>query len=199
MPELSKDVVSLLQYLLPGFLVAWVFYGLTSHQKPSQFERVVQALIFSIGVQIVIFFERWLLEFIGTWKSIGYWTTNSDLIASFVTALLVGIAIAYIAEKDILHGTLRRFNLSSRSSHISEWYMAFTRQPRFIVIHFADERRLYGWPKIWPSDSEKGHFLIEQPEWLDVEGSGDNLPEYLLVNVGEVKWIEFIKPPTQES
>ena len=44
MPEISKDLVSLLQYLLPGFLVAWVIYGLTSHEKPVQSERIIHQL-----------------------------------------------------------------------------------------------------------------------------------------------------------
>lgn len=43
MPEISKDVISLLQYLAPGFVLAWVYYGLTSQIKQSQFERIVQA------------------------------------------------------------------------------------------------------------------------------------------------------------
>ena len=61
MSELTTDVVSLLQYLLPGFLVAWVLYGLTPHQKPSQFERVVQALIFTLAVRVLVFVERIVL------------------------------------------------------------------------------------------------------------------------------------------
>jgi len=39
--EITKDFIILVTYLLPGFLAAWVFYGLTSPPKPSQFERVV--------------------------------------------------------------------------------------------------------------------------------------------------------------
>lgn len=52
--EMSKEVVLVLVYLLPGFLAAWVFYGLTSHPKPSQFERVVQAVIFTFVIQTLI-------------------------------------------------------------------------------------------------------------------------------------------------
>jgi len=48
MDSFAKDFVTLLQYLLPGFVAAWVFYSFTSFPKPSQFERVVQALIFTI-------------------------------------------------------------------------------------------------------------------------------------------------------
>ncbi len=43
----SKELVGIISYLLPGFLAAWIFYGLTAHPKPQPFERVVQALIFT--------------------------------------------------------------------------------------------------------------------------------------------------------
>ncbi len=41
MDNLYKEVTPLLTFLLPGFLSASIFYGFTSHPKPSQFERTV--------------------------------------------------------------------------------------------------------------------------------------------------------------
>ena len=55
MDSLTNDIVVILQYLLPGFLAAWIFYGFTSHPKPSQFERVVQALIFTLIIHLAVF------------------------------------------------------------------------------------------------------------------------------------------------
>lgn len=195
MPELSKEVVSLLQYLLPGFLVGWVFYGLTSHQKPSQFERVVQALIFSVGVQIVVILERKAALFVGKWWAIGKWDKDAELIASFIAALILGAVIAHLANQDILHKALRKLGLSNRSAHSSEWYIAFCDRKRYVVLHLKDDRRLYGWPTMWPSDAEKGHFLIDQPEWLGASNQAQNDPEAMVVNVADVKWVEFAKPP----
>ncbi len=62
------------------------------------------------------------------------------------------------------------------------------------MLHFSDERRLYGWPKEWPTDPDKGHFYLMQPSWIredetmfDVTGV-----EGLLVDVKDVKWVEFM-------
>lgn len=83
MPELSKDVVALLQYLAPGFLVAWVYFGLTSHVKPSQFERVVQALVFTVAVQALVAIEQWAAGVVGANVVVlGEWTAASSLVAS---------------------------------------------------------------------------------------------------------------------
>lgn len=193
MPELSKEVVSLLQYLLPGFLVGWVFYGLTSHQKPAQFERIVQALIFSVSVQIFVTLERYAANFISKWLVLGTWNKDAELIASFITALFLGSIIAHCANQDIIHKGLRKIGLSNRSAHSSEWYIAFCDRKRYVVLQLNDDRRLYGWPTMWPSDREKGHFLIDQPEWLSADAQ-ENPPEAMLVSVSDVRWVEFVKP-----
>ena len=47
----SDELVRVFYNLLPGFLSAWIFYALTAHPKPSPFERIVQALIFTVIVR----------------------------------------------------------------------------------------------------------------------------------------------------
>jgi len=42
----SEIVIAIFQ-MLPGFILAWSFYGLTPHALPTPFEGVVQALIAS--------------------------------------------------------------------------------------------------------------------------------------------------------
>ena len=49
----ASEAVAVLTFLLPGFVSAAVFYSLTSHPKPNEFGRVIQALIFTIIVQAV--------------------------------------------------------------------------------------------------------------------------------------------------
>lgn len=160
MPELSKDLIALLQYLVPGFLVAWIYFGLTSHQKPIQFERIVQALIFALFVHLLVPIERAIALKAGRIWSVGNWTTEGELFASLVTAIFLGLAFCYLINLDLLHAFLRKFNLSTRSSHPSEWFTAFDTKKVFIVVHLKDGRRIYGWPHIWPSDPGKGHLFL---------------------------------------
>ena len=100
MPDISKDIILLLQYLLPGFLVSWVFYGLTSHIKPSQFERVVQALIYTMLVHLCIAVTSFCLSWLGNIFSIGSWTKNTDLFFSLLYAVLIGLSISLINNKN---------------------------------------------------------------------------------------------------
>ena len=48
MGELAESTVQLLNYLISGFLTAWIFYSLTPFKINNQFERVIQALIFTL-------------------------------------------------------------------------------------------------------------------------------------------------------
>lgn len=42
MDGLVKEVIPLLQYVLPGFLAAWIFYSLTAFKRPDTFGQIVQ-------------------------------------------------------------------------------------------------------------------------------------------------------------
>lgn len=200
MPELSKETAALLHYLLPGLLAAWVFYGLTSHAKPSQFERVIQALIFTFLVQAILPIVRWSLEFIGTRFAIRPWDGASETLASAFVAALLGASLAYLTNKDSFHKWIRAKGFTTRASHPSEWHGVLSERQNHVVLHLADERRLSGYPQVWPSEPEKGHFFIVQPAWLSETGEHSLLSgiEGLLVNTKDVKWIEFIDQPKEE-
>lgn len=198
MPEISKETVALLSYLLPGFLVAWMFYAFTSHAKPAQSERVIQALIFTLLVAVLVVLERIVLQFLGRWYVLRIWDSDAELIASVVTSLLLGLLIVHFTNKDTVHALLRGLKLSQRSASPSEWCTVFGARQQFIVIHFKDDRRLYGWPLVWPSDPDKGHMFITNASWVHGEAALE-LPETegVLVDIKEVGHIEFAKKPEE--
>lgn len=194
MDGFAKDFISVLQYLLPGFVSAWVFYGLTSYPKPSQFERVVQAMIFTLFTQATINIAEFILKYIGTYWPVANWSESSSLIGSIIIALLFGLIFSYFANNDKLHKLLRCMNITYQGSFSSEWFKAFL-DPTFVVLHFNDERRLYGWPIEWPSRTDQGHFLIADPSWLLDNGEEQRITgvKNMLVNINDVKWVEFLE------
>lgn len=191
----SSELVSVIYYLLPGFVAAWVFYGLTAHPKASPFERVVQALIFTVVVQALVAVVCWALCGVGRVASLGPWSKQCGLVWSVVLALAVGLAFAWLANRDCCHALLRKWRLTSRTSFPSEWFSAFSRQKRWVVLHLSDGRRLYGWPEEWPDHSDAGHFLMDQPEWLLDDGQRAPLygVEKTLVPASDVEMVEFVK------
>ena len=192
--ELSKDTLQLLQYVLPGFLAAWVFYGLTSHAKPSQFERVVQALILTFIVHALLTIVREVFLFAGKMISVGSWNYTAAAVWSVIIALTLGAALAHYANNDRFHNWLRARGFTTRTSHPSEWFSVLSRTVTFVVLHLDDGRRLYGWPKEWPIDPDGGQFYIIQPSWIDENGDAIELPQTdgVLVRSRDVHWVEFI-------
>lgn len=194
MENLASDLVQLLRYLLPGFLAAWVFYGFTSFVKPSQFERVVQALIFTLIVQVTVYFYKATAVYLSKYWVFGSWNNDIELVASVVIATLLGFVFAYFANNDKFHSVIRKFGASKETSYPSEWYGEFSNRVTYVVLHLDGERRLYGWPKEWPSTPEKGHFSIQQASWLS---DGEEIPligvDTILIPASDVQMVEFLE------
>ncbi|OOE45094.1 DUF6338 family protein [Salinivibrio kushneri] len=191
METVSANIIELLEYLLPGFVAAWIFYALTSYRKPSQFERVVQALIFTIFIQSAIFLLEELSAVICDKLEIEPFQA-ADVTWSVFISVLIGLAFSFFANNDYFHAALRFLRITKESSYPSEWYSAFT-EPSYVVLHLQDERRVHGWPREWPSSPDSGHFLLNEPCWL----SGTELipianVEHLVVSVHDVRWLEYM-------
>ena len=192
----KESTVALLSYLLPGFFAAWVFYGLTAHPKRDVFERTVQALIFVALIQMVVvpihsFFQWWGNHVF----NLGDWTITTNLFWSLLAAAVLGILISYLANNDLPHEWFRKRKITSKTSFPSEWYSAFTRDKRFMVLHLKDGRRLHAWSFEWPDQPDSGHFVLMEPSWLLSDGTAAKLHhvERMLLPVSDVGMIEMLK------
>lgn len=188
---ITTEIVAVLTYLLPGLVAAATFYALTSHPKPSIFERIVQALIFTVLAQV-------LADQVPQSGQLA--TTEPPLPENWRTATSVLIAIAlavlatYVSNNDILHRVLRKIGVTKETSHPSEWYSAFARKkPRYVVLHLNDRRRLYGWPEEWPGRADQGHFRLAEPTWLDEKNEPleSNVVD-MLIPADQVQMVEFL-------
>jgi len=191
--ELVKEVIPLLQYLIPGFIAAWIFYTLTSFRRPDTFGQIVQALIFTFLIHGCVIGLRELFYYVGErGLDYGVWDASSQAIWSAVVAVALGLISCFIASSDLLHVVLRWARITSKTSSPTEWYNAFSTCKRFVVLHMVDERRLYGWPREWPSEPNQGQFVIQAPAWLEDDGSEIALAaELLVIDASKVQWVEF--------
>lgn len=195
MGNFSSDLIAILEFLLPGFVAAWIFYSLTSFAKPSQFERVIQALIFTLFIQGFVSVLEYLCLEVGNYWQVGTWSSSSALVVSIIVAIAFGVFFSSFANNDKVHSYLRSKKLTRETSFPSEWFGTFLKNVTYVVLHLHDERRLYGWPIEWPSEPTKGHFVIADPSWLLDDGSEARIVGVanILINVADVKWVEFIE------
>ncbi len=188
---ITTEIVAVLTYLLPGLVAAATFYALTSHPKPNIFERIVQALIFTVLAQLLADLvpqsgqpETTKLPLPENWRTV----------TSVLIAIVLAVFATYVSNNDILHRALRKLGVTKETSHPSEWYSAFARKkPRYVVLHLNDRRRLYGWPEEWPGRSDQGHFRLAEPTWLDEknEPMESNVVD-MLIPADQVQMVEFL-------
>jgi hypothetical protein len=194
MDDTSKAVLEVLIYLLPGLVSAALVYVLTPAARPVPFERLVQALLYTIVVQALLVIARGAFTLVGSHCcAIGYWTEGVALVWSVLLAVVVGLLSAWADNTDRVHALLRRAGITYQTSFPSEWFGAFSQNEGYVVLHLKGERRLYGWPEEWPSSPERGHFVVAQAEWLTPEGrtplSG---VQHILVRAEDVEMVEMM-------
>ncbi|WP_049273194.1 DUF6338 family protein [Pseudomonas putida] len=195
MEEIPTQVIATFQALLPGFVATMIFYWLAEAAKPTQFERIIQALVCSGLIKLLMPAVEAACLWVGQWKDFGYWSKDAEAIWPFGLAVIIGLLLARFAFKDTLYRLARFFRLTSRqSSPLVEWRSAFELgNKRAIVLNLLDGRRLMGFPTLWPSDAKAGHFLIDIPHWID---NGQIVPytgvKYVLISNEDVLWVEFL-------
>ena len=195
----SSEAVAILSFLLPGLVAVTVFHMFTSHPKPSEFERIVQALIFTILVQAIAELLLWIGRLLG---HDAQWREESEIMVSVGVALILGLIAVSLSNTDMLHRFMRFLRLTKETSYPSELASAFHHNPDcYVVLHLQGQRRLYGWPEEWPSRPAKGHFRIAEGEWLIGD---ERIPAAgvttIVVPAKKVDMVEFlkIKPPDED-
>ncbi|MEX0727832.1 MAG: DUF6338 family protein [Planctomycetaceae bacterium] len=195
MDFVDSELISVIYQLLPGFIAAWLFYGLTAHEPKSPFERTVQALIFTALIQAVVIPSGWLLVWTGTLGfTIGVWNTSAAFLLSIFVSIVLGLVFTFCANSGYIHNRLPD-RITKRTSFPSEWFSAFNEDKRYIYLHLNGQRRLYGWPTEWPDRPGSGHFVMEEVQWILDDNT--RVPLYLtkklLIPATDVLMVEFCK------
>lgn len=187
---LSSDLVILLVFLLPGFVAAACFYWLTSLPKPSPFERVVQALVFTAIVQS----SAWIIRLeIDRRNEVSLDESATNALTVFL-AVGIGLVFAVAVNHDVVHRIFRLFKMTRENSYKSVWRSTLSSRQEYVVLHLVDGRRLYGWPAEWPNRSDDGHFRITEAEWLDANRKGKRKEaSAILISATDVRMVEFVE------
>ncbi len=195
---IGSDVFQLANYLLPGFLAAWIVHSLTSHKKPVQFERVIHALLLTIPIQFMVIVSHWAaVSWIGGGWGIGL---KADFVAAVFYAVFIGHLFAYLTNEGQYHELMNRWMLTRKNSQPSEWHFAFRRIDGYVILYLDEKfggKMLRGWPQQFPEDPENGYFIMNQCSWLiDEDGvvNARNFPneDAILIAASSVLMVDFI-------
>jgi hypothetical protein len=192
----SSDVLSVLNYLLPGLVATWAFRRVTPHDKPKDLDALIEALLFTAAVQPLVLVIQAAALAIGTSiGAIGAWTDDVALVLAVVLGLCVGLASGVAANKDWVHAGLRRWKLTKQTSFPSEWYRHLFCEERFVILTMRNGDRIRGWPAEFPNSPDRGHFCLRGAEWLPQDEPPQVLAtaEAVLIPASDVMYLEFLK------
>lgn len=200
MDTILAETLPVLRAVMPGFVITFIFYWLSDAPKPSQFERIIQALMATVVIQVAVEALRWFAFWAGQFHSIGQWTDTVATAWSVAIAIGSGLVLAKWANNDAIYAICRHLRLTSRSSD-GEWRFAHrTHKDRGITLQLKDGRRLAGYPRAWPTDPTTGHYLIIQPTWIvdDTYEPAERITS-ILISVSDVSWTEFLDRREEED
>ena len=197
---MSTEGLELLRYVLAGLIASSVFYGLTNYKRPSPFERVVQALVYTAIVQLAA-------EFIAGVAGV------PELASSLAFVLLLSAALGFIlavaANNGLPHKWLvnvqgRNWKITSKTVYGSNLSHAFETRREYVALTLKNGRRVYGWPELWPDHPDEDHFLLLDYEWLPRADGGPAAADEkkssqgaILIAAKDVDVVEFV--PNKET
>jgi hypothetical protein len=188
------ELTSILRFVLPGLLAAWVFYGLTTYEKPGEFERIAQALVFTILLELTARSIVAAGVLVGR-VSVPLLPVVEPTSVATLLAIPFGILLAWLANNDVVHARLRDYGVTTKSGRPDQWDSAFRRRSGYAILDLLDGRRIYGWPIEWPDRPGGGHFLLREHQWVGPEGDLISNPKAgaILIPGKEVGIVQFLE------
>ena len=159
-----SEIISVLTFLLPGLVTGAIFHSLTSHRKPSAFDRLVISLIFTFLIQTIASLCDKVIS-------------SPSSILKLIIATILGILFSCISNKDILHKFLRKIRITKETSYPSEWHSMFAKHgdKAAIFLYLKSGERLDGQLVEWPRDPKDGYFRITKVDQLDAKNNQSSL------------------------
>ena len=192
----SFESLAVLLVLLPGFLASLVYSALQERREASGFRQFMEALGFSLVIQIFLLALGEPLPFAPLSQDgrvIGVLFGTKALTISSALAVLLPAGLSGMVERDLLLPWLRRLGVTSRTGRASAWLDAFARQRAHVTIHFRDGFRVIGWPLVYSDSPDEGMIYLQDPAWVseDDQVHPMNVDGLFVCNRAEIRFLTF--------
>lgn len=194
-----KDLFPILVFLLPGFVSVGVIEILCVRKPKDAFERVIEALIFTLLNLAGFLIIRALLERVPNirFDHLEFLTAGNVGLMAFC-ALAIGVGFAAEINHEWLLGFLNnQIHLTRKTAKPSTWNETWSHARKFVVVHLDDGRRIYGWPTFYSDSPEERALFLEDASWLDDDNNliNEAAPiSVLLDKHSGIKLVEFLEP-----
>ncbi len=198
------EALGILLLLLPGFLCSFLVRLISVRAKQTEFDKVVEALLFSTVLYLGVgwaFGNTLPISWIEQEKNGGpvFTFLLNFRYLSWLSAGSVLCAFAYGAtvNHNWFHRLLRTVRLTEKTSRLSVWNDTLQDiQSRYLLLELGDQRRVLGYLRYYSDDVEEASIFLEDAAWLDQDGNQFPIegPGILLTKEAGIVSISFLDP-----
>lgn len=194
----KAEALGILLVLLPGFTCAYVTQFVAVRQKQSDFDKVVEALLFA------------LLLYLGTLPFFHFslpssWAVSAggeiqvrihyrQLLTLFLASVGLGLAYAANLNHDWALRLLRKCRITERTSRTAVWHDVFQETGGWIQVELKDGKKALGWVRYYSDDIEDRSLFLESASWINEAGEERPIegPGLFLTRDAEIEAVLFL-------
>jgi hypothetical protein len=190
--------------LLPGFSAAYVVQALATRRAQSDFERVIEAVVFSFIIYVCyIPLNHGNLPFeivkdqSGKTEDTVSWHPTQLIWLAAVTAIFTLLAVIYIRFDG--NRLFRAIGLTERTTRNSIWndileHEAIDNQP--VQVELADGKNVLGVLLYYSDASDDDSVYLTQASWVDKDGKPVEIPGpgILLTKNSGIRSVSLLNP-----
>jgi hypothetical protein len=200
------DALAALFILLPGFMSARIAQMMSARGRQTEFERIVEALLFSFFIYVV--YVKYVSPQIPlSWNVVKDASGGPHYVFAFNSReffLLVAIAVAlgavsgFVQARDVGSKILLRLKLTDRTSRESVWKDVFlNHKASYVQVGLADGRSAIGLLASYSdTDGERAIYLTDASWVVEAAGETTLVPEtgvdLLLTDRSKIQYVMFL-------
>lgn len=210
MPEFTIQGLTALLILLPGFLTAELVRVLSTRPKRSEFDKVIQAFIYSFLVYVCFSAVRGAFPITIHVES-GEGATHYlpefhfwPLLELTLIAGLMGVAVATMMNHDFPLSLFQKWGITQRTFRPTVWSDCFRLPTEYVQVELADGRHIIGWLCYFSDTPEDSSLYLEDAAWRTEDGASVAIdgPGILITKESGIRSVMFlnaVREPTPEN
>lgn len=201
MPEFTIQGLAALLILLPGFLTAELVHVLSTRPPRSEFDKVIQAFIYSFLVYVCFSAVRGRFP-ITVHVEPGEGATHYlpefhfwPLLELTLIAGLMGVVVAAMMNHDFPLALFQKWGITQRTFRPTVWSDCFRLPTEYVQVELADGRQIIGWLCYFSDTPEDASLYLEDAAWRKEDGTAVPIdgPGILLTKESGIRTVMFLK------
>lgn len=196
------QTIQILIFLIPGFISAKILNSLIVTKEKKEFEKIVEALIFSMIIYTIYSFisGKSPISLNQIEESITYSFDSMSFLWLGLFSISIPMVCGFFVTNDWHMKFARKILITRNTARSYVWFDVFYDMKKSIIINFENGRRIYGWPKYYSNNPDKPYIFLCQPAWIEYDKEKRenkfidlNIEGILITPEQKIDSIEFLK------